>query len=84
MTLGTQGITRRSFQTLLRPIEDFLMCDRHRGSWTNPICVKPSDTLEHVVLQFVATKVHKLYIVDSEKKPLGEITRTDVLQQLLV
>jgi predicted transcriptional regulator len=77
-----KGIRRQSFHLLQLSCDEFLLRDRRRGWWSLPICVNLDNTLEHVVLQFVVTQVHRLYIVDNEGKPTGEVTPTDVLHQL--
>lgn len=78
-----KGITRRNFQLILRPLDEFLMRDRRRGWWSLPVCVTENDTLERVVLQFVATKIHRMYVVDEQNKPVGEVSLADIMQQLL-
>jgi len=77
-----KGMTRANIQLLFRPLTDFLARDRKRGWWQLPICTTLDTTLENVVIQFVATKVHRMYIVDNEGKPTGEVSLSDVIQQL--
>jgi len=75
-----KGMTRRNFQLLSRPLIHFLSRDRKRGWWHLPLCTTLDTTLETVVLQFVATKIHRMYIVDNEVKPIGEIGLSDVIK----
>jgi CBS domain-containing protein len=77
-----KGMTRRNFQLLFRPLTHFLSRDRKRGWWQLPVCTTLDTTLENSVLQFVAAKVHRMYIVDNDGKPIGEISLSDVVQQL--
>jgi CBS domain-containing protein len=77
-----KGMTRANIQLLFRPLTDFLARDRKKGWWQLPICTTLDTTLENVVLQFVATKVHRMYIVDNEGKPTGEVSLSDVIQQI--
>jgi len=78
-----RGISRRNFQLLNRPLFEFLQRDRRRGWWTMPITIRHTDTLEKAVLQFCATKVHQLYIVDNEGKPSAVVTPTDLLKHFI-
>jgi CBS domain-containing protein len=77
-----KGMTRRNFQLLWRALMNFLSRDRKRGWWHLPVCTTLDSTLESVILQFVATKVHRMYITDDEGKPVGEISLSDVIYQL--
>lgn len=78
-----KGINRRNCLTLNLPLEDFLARDIKRGWWVRPVCVQLSDTLYQTLLQFVGMKVHKMYIVDPDNKPIGEISRLDILRKIL-
>jgi len=78
-----KGISRRNFQLLRGSISEFLLRDRRRGWWALPVCFSKQDTLKHIILQFVATKVHRMYLVDENTKPIGEINLTDCMCQLL-
>jgi len=77
-----KGMTRRNFQLLSRPLVHFLSRDRKRGWWHLPVCTSLDTTFETVILQFVATKIHRMYIIDEEGKPIGEISLSDVIHQL--
>jgi len=78
-----KGITRRSFHILRLSVGDFLRKDRQRMWWFYPICVKETDSLKQLILLFVATQKHRVYLVDSNDKPIGVITLTDVLNALV-
>jgi len=77
-----KGMTRRNYQLLFRPIIQYLSRDRKRGWWQLPICTTLDTPLGTVVLQFVASKVHRMYICDDENRPVGEVSLTDVMTQL--
>jgi len=79
-----KGMTRTNFQLIFRALSMYLSRDLKRGWWQLPVCTTLDTTLEHVILQFVSTKVHRMYIIDSEGKPIGEINLTDIMQQLYV
>jgi len=77
-----KGMTRRNYQLLFRPLTQYLARDRKRGWWQLPLCTTLDTKLEHVVLQFVAAKVHRMYICDEEGRPTGEVSLSDVMAQL--
>jgi CBS-domain-containing membrane protein len=77
-----KGMTRANIQLLYRPLTDFLARDRKRGWWQLPITTTLDTTLENVLLQFVAAKVHRMYIVDDDGKPVGEVSISDIVRQL--
>jgi len=77
-----KGMTRRNFQLLWRSLMNFLSRDRKRGWWHLPICTTLDTTLEAVILQFVVTKVHRMYITDDDGKAIGEISLSDIIHQL--
>jgi len=77
-----KGMTRRNYQLLFRPLSQYLARDRKRGWWQLPLCTTLDTKLEDVVLQFVAAKVHRMYICDEEGKPTGEVSLSDIMAQL--
>jgi CBS domain-containing protein len=74
-----RGISRRNFHLMNRPLFEFLQRDRRRGWWTMPITIRENDTLEKAVLQFCASRVHQMYVVDDNGKPTAVITPTDLI-----
>jgi CBS domain-containing protein len=77
-----KGLTRANMQLLFRPLTDFLSRDRKRGWWQLPICATLDTTLEYLLLLFTATKVHRIYIIDDDGKPIGEVSLSDVIQKI--
>jgi CBS domain-containing protein len=77
-----KGMTRRNCVMLNSNIDEFLKRDRKRGWWVKPIVVDPSCSLYQLILMFASSKVHRIYIVDNEGKPTGEINHADVLAQI--
>jgi len=78
-----KGLTRRNCVILSDPLDNFLNRDWRRGWWSKPICVDLNDPLFFVVLQFVSSKVHRMYIIDDDGKPVGEVNHLDILKILL-
>jgi len=78
-----KGLTRRNCDILLEPLSNFLTRDWSRGWWNRPITVTLDDPLYFAVLQFVSSNVHRMYILDDDGKPVGDVDLTDVLKVLL-
>jgi len=66
------------FQAMARPIADFV----DTSGFAVQTCT-PKDTLEDVMRRMQATRVHRLYIVDAEHKPLSVVSIRDVLAQFV-
>jgi len=49
----------------------------------HPIVCTLEDTLEHVIMKVVATKVHRIWVVDKAMRPLGVVTIPNLLRQFL-
>jgi len=78
-----KGLTRRNCVILTETVEDFLNRDWKRGWWTRPLTVDLNDPLFFVVLQFVSSKVHRMYICTDDGTPTGEVNLLDILKILL-
>jgi len=78
-----KGLNRRNLNVLKSTTLEFLNRDWNRGWWTKPIYLNPRDPLYHVVLQFVASKVHRMYLIDDHGMPVGEVSQMDILKELL-
>jgi len=78
-----KNISLQTLRLLNRPVSEFLTRNRRRAWWSLPICFSPHDTLKHVIMQFVATKTHRMYLIDENMKPVGELNLTDCMHQLL-
>jgi len=79
----------RLFWRLYQTIHNFLLKvrkDNNETSGDRPrtiVTVKPSDTLETIIKRLAEHKIHRVYIVDDHKKPLGVISLKDVLQEII-
>jgi len=49
-----------------------------------PITVSESDTLDKVITTLLENKIHRVFIVDNYKKPIGVISFGDVLEKMLL
>jgi len=74
-----------SFEILSHPLIEFLAAIRRKELRTRvPAAMVAADaTLSSVVGKLAATKMHRLFVCDSEKHPTLVITLTDVLAVLL-
>jgi len=77
-----KGLTRNNCTVLSQPLHIFLNRDWRRGWWSKPITVEMSDPLFFVVMQFVSSGVHRLYIVNVEGKPIAEVNHLDIIKVL--
>jgi predicted transcriptional regulator len=77
-----KGITRLNAPILNLKLSEFLERDQRRHWWSRPICVNFQDSLYQTILQFVAMNIHRMYICDSQNKPIGEIDYADILSKL--
>jgi len=73
-------------KSLREPLDKFL---KLQGG-INPICVTPDETFEtlmrHLAVkrhssQFASTHIHRVFVVDQERRPLRAITTGDVISQ---
>jgi len=78
-----KGITLANCHLLNCPLQEFLEQDRSRDWWTAPISVDLNSSLYELMQQFVCTRVHRMYVVDDDGKPTGEINQRDILKQIL-
>lgn len=52
-----------------------------RGEVARPpaVCLKPTDSLATLLKEFVTYKIHRIYLVDDESRPIGVVSLSDVL-----
>ncbi|KAN0034285.1 hypothetical protein ACTFIV_000782 [Dictyostelium citrinum] len=77
------------FDELMLPVKDFLeyqkIKEKRFVTTINEISLFPltstfEDTLENIIYKLVATRVHRLWVVDNEEKPLSMITIDSILK----
>jgi 5'-AMP-activated protein kinase regulatory gamma subunit len=76
------GLTEDNFHLLSLSIKEFVY--KIHGFPKPPVFVLPNDSIETVMLKLVVHKVHRVYIVNPEMKPIGIITLTDIMKFLLM
>jgi CBS domain-containing protein len=75
-----KGIDINNSHILNSTLREFKDRDRSRDWWTAPICVDLDSTLYETLQQFVCTRVHRMYIIDEQGKPTGELNHRDLLR----
>jgi len=82
-TSDLRTLTRKTISLLNGTVKNFLLHDRKRGWWARPIVVTPDETFISCILQFVSTKTHRVYVVDNQFRPVGEIDVMDIIKELI-
>eukprot|EP00029_Vermamoeba_vermiformis_P005119 TRINITY_DN1689_c0_g1_i1.p1 TRINITY_DN1689_c0_g1~~TRINITY_DN1689_c0_g1_i1.p1 ORF type:complete len:339 (-),score=98.96 TRINITY_DN1689_c0_g1_i1:97-1113(-) len=70
---------KKMFDALLEPLEKFLK-RKSTEITAKPVVVTQDNTLRDVLNILTQTQVHRLYVVDDQKKPLGIITLSDLME----
>jgi len=87
--LKVMSTDTRLFWRLYQTVHNFLLKVRKENNETSGdrprtvVTVKPSDTLETVIKKLAEYKIHRVYIVDDHKKPVGVISLKDVLHEII-
>jgi CBS domain containing-hemolysin-like protein len=69
--------TQNQFENLFLPTTEFLL-RAHTGEMRKPVVCSDRDNLKRVVDLMVREKIHRVWIVDGEMKPIGVVSMTDV------
>jgi len=75
-----KGIDTHNCGILNSTLKEFREKDRSHDWWTSPICVDLDSSLYETLQQFVCTRVHRMYVIDAEGKPTGELNHRDLLR----
>jgi len=75
------NLTAETFPLLSLSVRDYLL--RTYGYLKPPVCCKVTDTVENVILKMLSFKIHRVYCVDDQLKPMGVISLTDIMKFLL-
>jgi len=73
------------FWRLHEPVSTFLekMKREYRGVTGHVVTIKPEDTLETAINMMAEHKLHRIYIVDPDMKPLGVVTLKNILLDII-
>lgn len=75
-------LKQRSFVPFLEPVKKFLINLRnlHQVGADFVIGIKLKHTIRQCMQRMVTAKVHRLFIVDDDLKPIGVITNSDLIR----
>jgi len=77
-----KGITRQNCPILNSSITDFIVRDNRREWFYRPLILDINDTLYQTIHQFVSLGKQRFYFVDKDGKPVGEVSRKDIICQV--
>jgi CBS domain containing-hemolysin-like protein len=79
-----QSLKEGRFQRLILPVCEFLsQVRREQGRSVDfAVSVTESATMSQVLKLVSEQRVHRVFVVDDKKKPIGVISLTDILEQL--
>jgi len=88
-----KGLKSDEFVSLHMSVVDFLHQQRFKerplltkmthSKALHPSTVLPSDTLEHAILMMASARVHRLWVVKDDLKPIGVLTIADLLRVII-
>lgn len=73
-----EGMYIEKWPSFTLPIGDFLQ--KHSPNSLNSICCTKQTTLINVCKELVQSKVHRLWVVDDDFKPVGVVSTTDIMK----
>eukprot|EP00300_Choanocystis_sp_HF-7_P033998 c4647_g1_i1.p1 GENE.c4647_g1_i1~~c4647_g1_i1.p1 ORF type:complete len:338 (+),score=87.99 c4647_g1_i1:82-1014(+) len=66
-------------------VENFFTCLRESGlTVRTPITCRPDTSAQEVVDLMISNKIHRVYVVDEENRPIGVVSVVDVFSSLVV
>lgn len=73
------------FEMLYKTTLEFAAASRSKEvkAFSTAITCHPEDSLEKVIGKLAATKIHRIYIIDDQRKPIGILTLSDILKAIL-
>jgi len=78
------GYDTSQISRLFLPTEEFLRLIPQRPHHVQGVhCLGIDATFKDVILKFAQTRTHRIYLVDSKKKPIGVISLVDALEAIL-
>jgi len=71
-----KGLTAETFDTLLGSTQAF--AERHSVGPHPPLVCSPTDTFGYAISMIGLSRVHRVWILNADKHPVGVITLTDI------
>ena len=79
-TLKLAGASGPELATCLsKPIEDLYDVVVKQSVFKKPVCISPDATMLEMVKLIVETNSHRLWVVDSAKRPIGVVSLTTMI-----
>eukprot|EP01094_Clydonella_sp_ATCC50884_P024581 TRINITY_DN61_c0_g1_i1.p1 TRINITY_DN61_c0_g1~~TRINITY_DN61_c0_g1_i1.p1 ORF type:complete len:318 (-),score=142.16 TRINITY_DN61_c0_g1_i1:108-1025(-) len=76
-----RGLTSNLIQRVLLPVLEFLK-ETSRGIVRIPVTVSKDTTVQQAATKLMLARVHRLWVVDDDGKPIGVVSTTDVIKHL--
>lgn len=73
-----RGLYADKWPSFLERVDDFLQ--RHSPDSLQPICVYRTATFLTVCQELTKAKVHQIYVIDADYKPVGIVSLTDIMR----
>jgi len=71
-----RGFTHEKLGNILLPVLEFL---KAQGTHRAPVVCEPSISIKEVVALMINEKVHRVWLVDDDNKPVGVVSMTDII-----
>jgi len=81
-----RGLDHKNFDALLLPITEFMHKMKlipSAFSLRPPLTCLPTTTLETAIFRLATYRVHRLWIVDEQGRPVGVLSLTDIMKLFL-
>lgn len=75
-----RGLNTDRLLDLLFPVLDYLK--QFHGVVRKPVTVTVDSTFEQVVDKVLSEKVHRVWVVDAQNKPIGALSMSDIVAKL--
>lgn len=76
-----RGLRSSTFPLLAKPVAQFLVA--LHGHTQLPVTARPGDRLSAVLKRLAQNRLHRMYILDAKKSPVGILTLTDAMRALV-
>eukprot|EP00301_Raphidiophrys_heterophryoidea_P017854 c2858_g1_i2.p1 GENE.c2858_g1_i2~~c2858_g1_i2.p1 ORF type:complete len:188 (-),score=46.14 c2858_g1_i2:151-714(-) len=78
-----KGLAPKALPSLLKPCRKYLQ-DRHGGSLPSMMCCTSTTTFQEAVNLLAVWHIHRLWITDSQMRPVAALTLSSVIRLLTI
>jgi len=75
-----RGLEQQHFESLLLPVTQYII--NQRGKPKAPITCTINTDFQTVLMKMILFRIHRIWIVDEDDRPIGVISQTDVMKKL--